>query len=69
MAGMNAAMYGKGSFIVDRAVGYIGVLIDDLTTNGTTEPYRMFTRLVYEVLNGYCPYEITLIPYLRHSLV
>lgn len=48
VAGINAALQSKGedSFILDRATAYIGVLIDDLTTNGATEPYRMFTRLV-----------------------
>lgn len=46
VAGVNAALSCKGEapFTVDRASGYIGVLIDDLTTNGTSEPYRMFTR-------------------------
>lgn len=48
VAGINAALHSKGedSFILDRATAYIGVLIDDLTTNGATEPYRMFTRLL-----------------------
>jgi tRNA uridine 5-carboxymethylaminomethyl modification enzyme len=45
IAGLNAALgAGKGGeFVVDRADAYIGVMIDDLITRGTTEPYRMFT--------------------------
>ena len=46
VAGVNAAMRAGGSsepFILDRAEAYIGVMIDDLTTRGVTEPYRMFT--------------------------
>ena len=54
IAGINAALKIKGeeAFVLDRSDAYIGVLIDDLVTEGTNEPYRMMTSR--------CEYRLTL---------
>jgi len=77
VAGVNAALkiLGRPPLILDRSQGYIGVLIDDLVTKGTNEPYRMMTsRTEYRLDNAdqrMCPigYAIGLVSRERYERV
>lgn len=64
VAGVNAAakVFGMKPLVISRADGYGGVLIDDLVTKGTSEPYRMFTsRAEYRLLFNHGSAELRLI--------
>ena len=81
VAGVNAALklLGRPPMILDRSTGYIGVLIDDLVTKGTNEPYRMMTsrteyRLIHRQDNAdrrlsSIGYEVGLVSKERHDAV
>ncbi len=68
VAGVNAALKVRGDepFVLKRYDGYTGVLIDDLVTKGTQEPYRMFTsRAEYRLLFNHGSAELRLLEYAR----
>ena len=69
VAGVNAVLKVRGAppLIIARHEGYIGVLIDDLVTKGTTEPYRMFTsRAEHRLLFNHGSAELRLIGHAKH---
>jgi tRNA uridine 5-carboxymethylaminomethyl modification enzyme len=73
VAGANAALKARGAapLIIQRHEAYIGVLIDDLVTKGTTEPYRMFTsRAEHRLLFNHGSAELRLVEHARiHNLL
>jgi tRNA uridine 5-carboxymethylaminomethyl modification enzyme len=73
VAGVNAALKARGEppLIIKRHEAYIGVLIDDLVSKGTTEPYRMFTsRAEHRLLFNHGSAELRLFEHARnHNLI
>ena len=73
VAGINAVLKARGEdpLIIKRHEGYIGVLIDDLVTKGTTEPYRMFTsRAEYRLLFNHGSAELRMLEHAtNHKLL
>ncbi len=73
VAGVNAALKARGAapLIIQRHEAYIGVLIDDLVTKGTTEPYRMFTsRAEHRLLFNHGSAELRLLEHAQqHNLL